>query len=492
MREIRSTLITATVILLTAATTAAQQLHPSMCPPVGSQFRIRPPELIEWTPGDAKIPMLRVTVSDPAAVCNDGSPAVYYVRPANASYPGNPIVAPSNKWLIFLDGGGGCRNEDQCLWDRWCGRSANDIFDVAGKMSSRGTPAILQSPRGIFDLDPVPPAGPGYVNAFADYNHVWVHYCSSDNWIGSATKLAQVPASGPPTSFDIHFQGEAIVNAVMAELIAGAVVPDPGTDEAYATSLPALSGAEVAIITGESAGKVGVSHHLDRLAAEIRLASPGAAVYGVMDAGTNLRSWAPHADWVDTVAPESYAEYLLTEIAPTVETFWEADLTALDQSCLDPTHAADHALADGVDPQICYETTFTLYNHITTPTFIRVDLADPKITQQPVHFNLVSSPDDLWAQLKQQLDDWIAEIGRLEPMEAPPGAFGPFCGRHVGIRFNGAFYATTVTPVPAFPIVALSFHDLLDNWILAPGAPSTSQIQQDFVIGPIYPWSICY
>src|SRR5690349_14841225 len=188
---------------------AAQALSPALCP-AGSPFNLQP-TFTQFLPGQAGIPLLRRTINlgiYPEARCNDGTAAVMYIRPANAAYNNNPIVNPSRKWLIFLDGGGGCRDADECLLDRWCSGSGQ-VFDRAGKMSSAGAPAAIRG-FGIFSLQPPAPA----VNQFADYNHVLVHYCSSDNWIGSS-QLAGVSTS-TGTAYDIRFEGEAIVNAVIS------------------------------------------------------------------------------------------------------------------------------------------------------------------------------------------------------------------------------------------------------------------------------------
>lgn len=56
--------------------------------------------------------------------------------------------------------------------------------------------------------------------------HVLVHYCSSDNWIGSADKASIVTTTG--VAYDIKFQGEAIVSAVFGTLQTGATGADFG------------------------------------------------------------------------------------------------------------------------------------------------------------------------------------------------------------------------------------------------------------------------
>ena len=190
----------------------AQTLSPALCP-AGSPFNLQP-TFTPFLAGQPGIPLLRRTIDlalYPEARCNDSSAAVMYIRPANAAYGGNPIVTSSSKWIIFLDGGGGCHDADQCLLDRWCG-GGGQIFDRAGKMSSLSAPAAIRG-FGIFELSPPAP----FVNQFADYNHVLVHYCSSDNWIGSTRHTGLNTSTG--TAYDSRFQGEALVNAVISTLL---------------------------------------------------------------------------------------------------------------------------------------------------------------------------------------------------------------------------------------------------------------------------------
>jgi hypothetical protein len=61
----------------------------------------------------------------PHAVCNDGTPAIFYFGAATT-------VADRNKWIIFLQGGGACVSGQQCA-ERWCHIETNYGMD---KMSS--------------------------------------------------------------------------------------------------------------------------------------------------------------------------------------------------------------------------------------------------------------------------------------------------------------------------------------------------------------------
>jgi hypothetical protein len=477
--------------VVAAAPCGAQPLSPASCP-AGSPFTYAIPNMRPPIAGD--IPMLRHTIdlaAYPDARCNDGSPAVLYVRPANAAVAGNPIVMPTTKWLVFFDGGGGCQSADDCLWTRWCsgsGRVAPGIIDRAGKMSSLGAIPAMRSPGGIL-RNPAPP-GREY---FEEYNQVWVHYCSSDNGIGSDDKLAIAPVSQPAgalVTYDIAFQGEAIVNAAIDTLVRGNATPDAAAKEYYGTRLPDLHDATEVLIGGESAGAGLVRHHLDRLRTWLEKEVPGVVVRGVLDAGfTPDKADAATITWPATT-PTSYADYLVNVYEPIVRSFWGADDSALDQSCLDPAWTADHMLV-GSHPQVCYDTTYTQLNHVTTPAFVRMDIDDPLGQQQYTYYGLYPSQDDYWFAQYAQLQLYATygpASGGLEPPDEAPGVQGPHCRRHVAVQTNDGFYRHTVTN-PA--VVGLSFYELLVNWLTNPAGSTTVQVQDDLAGPGSYTPSFC-
>ena len=464
--------------------TAQQPLVQALCPP-GSPFNLQP-TFTQFLAGQAGIPLLRRTINVvdyPDALCNDGSAAVMYIRPANAGYNNNPITDPSRKWVIFLDGGGGCRDADDCLLTRWCS-GGGEIFDRAGKMSSLAAPPAIRG-FGIFALQPPAPA----VNNFADYNHVLIHYCSSDNWIGSAQHKSIDTSTG--TTYDIRFEGEAIVNAAISTLLNGPVHADLLVAAAfYNTPVPNLQAASEILLGGESAGGGGLRHHLDRLYTLLQaaVADPQVQIRAVIDAGTPPGLWDPAISWADPYSPGDYPDNLLTEAQPTVRSFWGAGDSALDASCLDPMWAAAHNVV-GSHPQICYDTTYTLMNHITTPVFLRQDINDPLSKQRYVDWALYPTSDDYWSAQFAQLNLFSTGGGLQAPLAAP-GIQGIHCMRHVAIQTNDGFYAHQVTGGPGLP--ARSFHDLLVNWLngAAPGV-NTIQIQADNLGVGAYTPSFC-
>ena len=55
--------------------------------------------------GSRTLERIKLNKVDPLAICNDGSSATY-------SWKKSPTG--SNKWLIYLSGGGGCWDEESC------------------------------------------------------------------------------------------------------------------------------------------------------------------------------------------------------------------------------------------------------------------------------------------------------------------------------------------------------------------------------------------
>lgn len=179
------------------------------------------------------------------AVCNDGSPAIYYFRKGSGTGTKN--------WVIFLSGGGFCYSVDSC--------NARKISSP-GLMTSLGKPATFTA-HGILSDSAI--SNPDFYNA----NHVAIPYCSSDLWSGNREKSQ---ATGGH-----EFRGRRIVRAVIQDLKNRVVSPN-------------LSTANRVLFTGTSAGGVGVMIHADWLAAQL----PSANVRGINDAG-----WTPDIlpDW---------------------------------------------------------------------------------------------------------------------------------------------------------------------------------------------------
>ncbi|KAH8862655.1 Palmitoleoyl-protein carboxylesterase NOTUM [Schistosoma japonicum] len=173
------------------------------------------------------------------AKCNDGSFAGYYYRPAKYPSVGN--------WIIFLEGGWYCFDEETCVLRE---SNAFSLFSSKFWPKTRSLGGILSSDSN---------ANPNY----HEFHSVFIPYCSSDLWTG---KMAN-------RSGDFYFHGSRILAAVIDDL--------PWHNAAYA---------EKVIFAGSSAGGIGVLMNVDRLAHRLfnRIGHP-VLVSGIIDS-----SWFIH------------------------------------------------------------------------------------------------------------------------------------------------------------------------------------------------------
>jgi hypothetical protein len=183
----------------------------------------------------------------PDAVCNDGSMGVYKIR----------RNTESDKWLIWLDGGGSCSDPSSCA-TRANLNNRNNVSSLWFQFTGgSGIPAA-----GIFsDIEL------GDNPTFHDANRVYIHYCSSDMWSGAnaGTVTPSTFTSTAPLS-DWHFQGRAIATAVINDL-----KTSHGLDDA----------ADVTF-AGASAGGAGVLALVDDVGAML---PAGVKFQGLIDGG---------------------------------------------------------------------------------------------------------------------------------------------------------------------------------------------------------------
>jgi hypothetical protein len=207
------------------------------------------------------------------AVCNDGSPAAFYLRPGK-----DP---DRHKWIVFLQGGSGCATDADCS-ARW--------KDQRNLMTSLGLPRQRQEP-GLFSDDER--ENPD----FARFTVAVIHYCSSDAFAGDTERRIDGRM--------FQFRGHRIVDAVVEDLQDRSVVGSPTLREAT----------EV-IIAGSSAGAWGAGNNVDRLAARLKWAR----VKCILDSG-----WAPE------MTPYGPGTLQVRPTAPAAMNYWNAQA---DESCV--------------------------------------------------------------------------------------------------------------------------------------------------------------
>jgi hypothetical protein len=360
--------------------------------------------IAESTPGKSGVArgddLHRITLQDERAVCNDGTPAVMYVREALTS-------DRATTWVFHFQGGGACQDYEVCL-ERWCGVGKYD----AGKMSSRWAPETMLG-KGLFNPSPA--------NPWHDVNQVFVYYCSSDGWTGQANDVVLSSIDDPDQQMRFHAQGHGIITAVIETLMT------PTTSDNGEMTMPALADATEIIFTGTSAGSAAVTQHLDWLAQQFDPAQT--RVLGVIDAGSRPFS----SDLPEGIATELDA-FLLTRLE---SGYLEKINVFLDESCVEMS---------GDLWWQCTLNTTVHHNYLTTPFFIRMDLGDSLMVRDFV--SLGGDPQDVAEAtrsrllLLQNIQETAAESASIE---TAPGIYGPACGQHVGLTSNLWYGQTTVT-----------------------------------------------
>lgn len=385
------------------------------------------------------------TTAFPLARCNDGTPAVFYVRPA-------ATAANQNKWVIQLQGGGSCRTPEECA-DRWC--SQNTRFG-SRQMSSALAPAAIDGQGILF-------RGAPFVGPFEDANHVFIRYCSSDSWTGRANvaQTAPDPITGVPRTYSIAFRGYDILDAVITTLRRnnGAAITTY-TLEGPARPIPDLDAGTNIVLAGASAGGTGVIQNGDRIrsmfpAADFRLLIDSIFLpnpTGLFWSGSTECPLVGPCNWQTITAARNMM------FAP-----------ESDSSC-DAWHAA---FAPGT-AWLCDDGDHVIRNHVLTPMMIRMGLTDSLLSSILIGTGVETAPGvpltpaTFESQVRTQLGTLPAGAGE-EARPVAPAIFAPRCAKHETLRDNAATFGHTITK--AANVYAM--FEIWNNWV-AGFAPSVS------------------
>ena len=167
---------------------------------------------------EMKLITLPDAVTKMGARCLDGSPAAYYFRPASKP-------ESMDKWVLFIQGGGWCYEEQDCL-----SRSATALG------SSAAMPKTL-SLGGILSEDP-------NVNSdFHSWNHVVFGYCDGASFSGAADEPIVV------NNTKVYFRGLYNLKAIMQDLLDN----------------HGLNKATQVLLSGDSAGGLATFIHADQI-----------------------------------------------------------------------------------------------------------------------------------------------------------------------------------------------------------------------------------
>jgi hypothetical protein len=376
---------------------------------------------------------LRQTTIDrsvfPDALCNDGSAAIFYYRPATDA-------AASNKWVIELMGGGGCQTADQCA-KRWCSVDTNfsktQMTSTTSPPDTNGTGILARATDRVL-------AAP---NPIETYNQVLIKYCSSDTWRGTRRDVAMNaahPVTGNPIAYRIHFLGHRIIEATLDTLRREGVGPLVYDD----VEMPDLDSASEVILAGASAGGGGTVFNLDWLKERLGANSPGVEVLGLIDS-----TFGPDLLGLDFSTSTFCSDLQLCSDAAFLgfgydiqKNTWGAD----DEASCVQLHRGEEWK--------CASDTHVIQHHLTTPFFVRQGLGDGLISDPYVEGGL--KKDGVAYTLQQFGADVRAQILALPDVQsraeegaaitAAAGGFGPVCSKHETLRSTADTLEVTITP----------------------------------------------
>ena len=323
--------------------------------------------------------------------CYDGTVPVIYVDAANP---------PSNKWVISMTGGGSCSPVEGAtpgvIDDA---TDCTDTYESERNEMGTATEPPMKNFNGINTPSPV--TNP----VFAGYNRIRVEKCSYDRYNGRATyEDVRGDFFGNLLTYDAYQQGYPIMLAALDALMPGLTYDtwsDGGggpTDVVTSSdTLPALADADTILFVGHSGAAHGLIHNIDALADELTGQGVAADIRAVIDAGftPSAENEAAFADAPGGGAPlngdlfsgdragESVADgaipgspfsydmesFYTNPSTSYVETYanWQAEF---DESCMT-------AHANTGDEWICQDRFHVLFNHVSTPMFLRQDFSDP-------------------------------------------------------------------------------------------------------------------
>ncbi|XP_059084295.1 palmitoleoyl-protein carboxylesterase notum1a-like isoform X2 [Tigriopus californicus] len=298
--------------------------------------------------------------------CNDGSPSGYYLR---RNYQ-------SKRWIVFLEGGWICFDRESCMQ-----RASREPHLV----SSSHWRAI-KSVGGILSSDPED--NPHFANA----NHVYVPYCSSDSWSGTKTGSKRSPA----------FMGHLIVKEVIREL----------------SDYHQLLHGEELFLMGSSAGGTGVLLNIDSVSQT--LAPAGIRVRGIVDSG-----WFLDNDPFSTDCQASSGKCSVIRDLQKGVKMWNANV---QRDCSKAFKGEEYKCFLG----------YMVYPFIQTPLFI----FQWQFDKFQLHANNVDIPasQDQWKYIHQMGENLRSSLGTVNAV------FSPACIAHE-ILTKGEWKNITVNSV---------------------------------------------
>ncbi|XP_061088881.1 carboxylesterase notum2 [Conger conger] len=188
---------------------------------------------------DMKLHFLKNT----QVTCNDATAAGFYLKEFKGS----------KRWLIFLEGGWCCYNKETC----------NSRYKNIPRLMSSSDWSLTRKGTGI--LSSQVEENPHWWNT----NIVFIPYCSSDVWSGTAP----LPKTKQKDTAEYSFMGSLIIREVIKDLVP-----------------KGIKQAKVVMLAGTSAGGTGVLLNLEKVSSQLAQLGAEAQVRGLVDSGWFLES----------------------------------------------------------------------------------------------------------------------------------------------------------------------------------------------------------
>jgi hypothetical protein len=191
----------------------------------------------------------------------DGTRAFYHVDP----------VPDSDRWVIFLEGGGSCGQmmglnaAEACFAGSQVTVGFNgydtDLAD-AHEMTTKHASGNYTVPNRKTGVGILSTNG---LNPFSEFNRVWVNKSSFDRFMGNGTDNTQ-PYNGD--DIELYFHGRRILRSMLKDLARSNGTIVVGDEE-----VPDLDDADTVLFVGESGGGGGLIHNAEWLKAEVEAIS---------------------------------------------------------------------------------------------------------------------------------------------------------------------------------------------------------------------------
>ncbi len=239
------------------------------------------------------------------ALCNDFSPAGYFIRKNNPTSSNLTDVEDAfSRWVIFLESGGGCTTPKSCnerfiqqsirkqytqtvngskfinVTQAWNDYSSEPLTVTSKLMTSiwrfseqyRAESSKLWQVEGRDILSTDQHENP----EFHQYNHVLIPYCSSDLWLKKTRNYVKAQ------DHNFQFTFDPILNAEHQFTFRGAIIVRSVIRDLFIYH--GLTKAQQVLFAGSSAGGVGVMNHAKWVQRKLRQsANPNCQLLILMD-----------------------------------------------------------------------------------------------------------------------------------------------------------------------------------------------------------------